>query len=693
MFRYLNQNSIAFTRKGTNTVRKSITATRIDHIYSSLDAMKFITSVKIDEKAAINSDHSPIVCDLTLSKNLPLLPIKKNVDLLKVKGFEEKWKEEYSENVISEIDNIHLSSTINSSDELNYTIDILDKIMWIAAVSTFGFVKKVNRKCNRFDNNEEYGKWIGLNKKILNAKYKLFRNLKDKLEFNDSHKLILNKINNSIKSNTLFNKIIPLKDEYNTLLECNEAIKKISNKVNKSIKYKRKELLKDEILENIKKLETRIKDNEDEIYKILNGNKPRTQLQHFRDTNGALQTDPQIVKDKVKSDWEKIFSKKKTNKNELLEFLKDTPKTGESFISQENITLEEVVNSIKKHKKNSSPGLNKVTYKMWKHAPSEAFVILLRVFHYVQINNILPTAWKNGKVTLIPKGSNHEDILNWRPITLLSVEYKLFTSNLNNRLRTLINKFHLIPEEQNGFREKRSTGDCINIFLRIINNAKINNSNLYVTYIDFKKAFDSVSHEALDIIIDWLQLGDIGNLLKTIVKHSSLQIDTSHGLTDVINIESGTRQGDSISPTIFIIFLAPLIWSINKNTSKIRMLPDDIRTEVNNQAYADDLVLFHSTPEQQVKAFDIVKKFCTITSFEINPVKSAQTWIGIDPSPLFVGNTKVLQLKSKESYKYLGLWLNLDLNFDKLKDERKEKYNNCIKLILSKRYIPIRLQI
>ena len=143
----------------------------------------------------------------------------------------------------------------------------------------------------------------------------------------------------------------------------------------------------------------------------------------------------------------------------------------------------------------------------------------------------VPQDWKEG--VIIPvfknKGNSH-DPSNYRPITLLSVPSKVFTSILLQRIRS-----HLISArrpEQAGFTPCRSTTDCILALRMFAQQRREYRKVLYAAYIDLKGAFDSLDRSAL-----WLLLKSIGvpekyiNLLKDLYTNTTCRVRADGSLS------------------------------------------------------------------------------------------------------------------------------------------------------------------
>ena len=113
-----------------------------------------------------------------------------------------------------------------------------------------------------------------------------------------------------------------------------------------------------------------------------------------------------------------------------------------------------------------------------------------------------------------------------------------------------------LREEQNGFRKHRSCLDLINTLRIIREQSREWQAFLYVSFIDFEKAFDSVKKEIL-----WLTLQQYGtpreiiHTIKTLYDGFKCKISHEGKLSDFIEVRNGVRQGCILSPTLFLLIL------------------------------------------------------------------------------------------------------------------------------------------
>ena len=126
------------------------------------------------------------------------------------------------------------------------------------------------------------------------------------------------------------------------------------------------------------------------------------------------------------------------------------------------ISLDEIECNLKTINKNSCPGHDQITGKMLVNLPTNCLEAILAIFNYSLSHCLLPKAWKNSKIILLPKkDSNPNEPGAYRPISLTSCIIKLLEKIIASRLTNFVESNNILSKFQSGFREKRSTHDNI----------------------------------------------------------------------------------------------------------------------------------------------------------------------------------------------------------------------------------------
>ena len=173
--------------------------------------------------------------------------------------------------------------------------------------------------------------------------------------------------------------------------------------------------------------------------------------------------------------------------------------------------------------------------------------------------------WKNCNLILLEKKGNPHDPLNYRPIALLNSMYKIYSQILCARFTGIITKNNILSSSQFGFYPGRNINMAHKSYHQILEDAKFNDKDIFVIYIDFAKAYDSVEYWALNKALK--HQGFNNSWCKTVMSlfrdlRSTLKIPVG---SDSFRVEKGVRQGDGFSPILFTSFLNPIIKEIENS--------------------------------------------------------------------------------------------------------------------------------
>ena len=178
--------------------------------------------------------------------------------------------------------------------------------------------------------------------------------------------------------------------------------------------------------------------------------------------------------------------------------------------------------------------------------------VLLIIYNKIWQTGEWPTQWTQSLVITLPKKGNLQLCQNYRTISLISHPSKVMLKILLNRLKPEAEK--IITEEQAGFRPGRSTTEQIFNLRILCERYRQHQQDLYHVFIDFKKAFDRVWHEAL-----WatMRLYNINISLITVIQKlyekATSAVCFNNSIGDWIKTSVGVRQGCLLSPTLFNI--------------------------------------------------------------------------------------------------------------------------------------------
>lgn len=157
----------------------------------------------------------------------------------------------------------------------------------------------------------------------------------------------------------------------------------------------------------------------------------------------------------------------------------------------------------------------------------------------------------------------------------------------------------IINLDQTGFVKSRQTHDNVRRSLQIIRHINLNKIPAVLLSLDAEKAFDSVRWEFLFRVM--LKFGfneSIITTLKALYNRPTASLKINGELSDCFCLERSTRQGCSLSPLLFAIFIEPLAQWIRQN-NKIKGI-NMTSGEQKLALFADDVLVYLSNPTESL---------------------------------------------------------------------------------------------
>ena len=324
------------------------------------------------------------------------------------------------------------------------------------------------------------------------------------------------------------------------------------------------------------------------------------------------------------------------------------------------LSVNELSKVLREMKNNKSPGIDGISAEFLKVFWGKLKFFVTNAINCCYSKGILSTSMRQTVITCLPKGNKDRKLVkNWRPISLLTVVYKLVSSAIAKRLKPLLND--IISEPQSGFISGRSIGDCTRLIYNLMSYTKKHNIPGLLMLIDFEKAFDSVSWNFLynvleafgfdENFINWIKL--FNNDIKAYITQCGI-------LSQPIPIERGCRQGDPIAPYLFLLVVEVLSClivqssdicgiTIGKTTFKLTQFADDTT-----------LILDGSATSLQ-SAMNILEIFGELSGLKVNCEKTKLIWIGSE-----VASQRMLKVSHKLDwgdiqFNLLGIQFSCDL--------------------------------
>ena len=350
----------------------------------------------------------------------------------------------------------------------------------------------------------------------------------------------------------------------------------------------------------------------------------------FKDDGSKTVSQTEIV-NQTKKFYSKLYAEKETTDINLNEYFKDKTFTkldeDQKHLIEGKIEIEEASEALKKMKNNRSPGSDGFTVEFFKFFWKDLKDFMIRAINFSYTNGELSNTQKEGLITCIPKGDKDKQLLkNWRPISLLNVTYKITSACIANRIKRFLPI--LIAEDQTGFIQGRFIGENTRKLYDLMHYTEHNNIPGLLLIIDFEKAFDSISWSFITKTLNFFNFGDsIIKWVNLFYKNIKSCVLVNGKVSEWFNISRGCRQGDPLSPYIFIL-CAEILALMIRNNKEIKGIKVGTEEHLISQ-YADDTTLTLDATEKSLKfALEVLQFYAEASGLHINIEKTKAVWFG-----------------------------------------------------------------
>ena len=347
-------------------------------------------------------------------------------------------------------------------------------------------------------------------------------------------------------------------------------------------------------------------------------------------------------------------------------------------------TLVEVQKAISQISSGKAPGADFIPAEIYKEGGPALANKLLTIIQLSWEQEHLPQDFKDASIIHLYKHKgNCQSCDNHRGISLLSIAGKILARVLLNRLNLHLEQGFL-PESQCGFRKNRGTTDMVFAARQLQEKCQEQNTDLYSTYVDLTKAFDTVSREGL-----WKIMAKYGcpnkfiNIIKQFHDGMLARVQDSGETSQAFPVTNGVKQGCVLAPTLFSIMFSAMLsdafsgsetginirYRTNGSIFNLRRLHAKTKVKndtINELLFADDCALNATSQADMQRNMDKFSVACDNFGLTISTNKTMVMHQPAPGKPYVEPNITVKgkQLNAVDKFTYLGSTLSRSVVMD-----------------------------
>ncbi|CAJ2657018.1 unnamed protein product [Trifolium pratense] len=306
-----------------------------------------------------------------------------------------------------------------------------------------------------------------------------------------------------------------------------------------------------------------------------------------------------------------------------------------------------------------SPGPDGINFGFIKDFWAELRGDIMRFISEFHRNGKLAKGINSTFIALIPKVDSPQRLNDFRPISLVGCLYKILAKVLANRLRLVIGS--VISEAQTAFVKDRQILDGILVANEVVDEAQRSKKELMLFKVDFEKAYDSVDWGYLDDIMERMSFPVLWRKwIRECVCTATASVLVNSSPTDEFPLRRGLRQGDPLSPFLFLLAAEGLNVLMEAMVARNLFTGYNIGEQglvsVSHLQFADDTLLLGVKSWANVRALRaVLVLFETMSGLKVNFNKSMLVGVNISDSWLGEAASVLCCKVGKIPFLYLGL--------------------------------------
>ncbi|CAM5166276.1 unnamed protein product, partial [Natator depressus] len=274
---------------------------------------------------------------------------------------------------------------------------------------------------------------------------------------------------------------------------------------------------------------------------------------------------------------------------------------------------------------NKSPGMDGLTVEFYHAFWDILGPDLATVWTESLQGGVLPLSCRRAVLALLPKKGDLRDLRNWRPVSLLSTDYKIVAKAISLRLGSML--ADVIHPDQTYTVPGCSIFDNLFLVRDLLELGHRDSLSLALLSLDQEKAFDRVDHGYL---LGTLQAFGFGpqfvSFLRVLYASAECLVRLNWTLTEQVSFGRGVRQGCPLSGQLYTLAIEPFLCLLRRRLTGLVLREPELRLVLS--AYADNVLLVVQDPGDLARVEACQAIYSAASSARVNWVKSSGLAVG-----------------------------------------------------------------
>ena len=360
-----------------------------------------------------------------------------------------------------------------------------------------------------------------------------------------------------------------------------------------------------------------------------------------------------LEQEDIKTTW------KEYAENLFIDTRSDPPDADAVEMTGPPILESEVEYALKRMKNRKAPGADELPAELLKCIDVK---VLTKLFNKIYNSGSIPSEWLMSTFVPIPKKPNAKTCTDFRLISLMSHALKTLLRILHMRI---CKKCEAVSgDTQFGFRQGLGTREALFAMKILMQQCYDHQQEIFICFLDYEKAFDTVQHEPLVQILRQTGLDDKDiRIIQNLYWHQEAEVRVGGDQkTESFRVMRGVRQGCVLSPLLFNMYLEK-VFSIAMEGEEIGIPVNGKR--ISNLRYADDSAIITESMADMQRIVEKISNTGQEYGVRINVGKTKLMFVGRGQAALndnLIINQETVEKVTR--FKYLGSTINAELDDD-----------------------------